>query len=467
MVHEIKAGFVDGNLKYEMWVRTSDITNVYQQRMEDGFQVEVYNRYNANFLSRVVGKQLFFASTGTTGKNRSRLFKWSVHLHPLGVPSDEWHTICRDADGDLNFYDGEYNLYDEALKKKEKENAQKMQEVERVLAMAIEQNSSTYALIGDKGFFEEQMRSDIELSLFDCGSKVKSVLASSGESFENFLRSERELPAFINALTCEMVLKEYPDITKYDLPQEKIKSIINDAIYEIVTEKRWGFTIEEYRQIVYQDIEDRVSGYLQDIRRKEEEKRKEVIKEKYPLEKLMELYAPKISECVCVENAKKAILRVIEDLMRWGMSMDEEEFLRDVEKAIDKGIIEEKRQLEMDAFVQLWGSDVKFIELTQEKKEAFSLIESGGVVDEYTMHEHELYQKLLTQYEDWVTNKKTKKIKPTFAAIPAYFEHFLKIAEIARKANLIDEQGVFVGWEGFNKFKRGVRAYEKTLLLAQ
>ena len=50
----------------------------------------------------------------------------------------------------------------------------------------------------------------------------------------------------------------------------------------------------------------------------------------------------------------------------------------------------------------------------------------------------------------------------------SYFNLFIVIvvyiiAELAKKYHLIDEEGVFLSWNEFDKFNRAVRKYEKSL----
>ena len=428
---------------------------IYKEKLDQNFHFELYNRHNRNFVTRIWGEKFFFSSTGTSGLGER--LKWNFNLHPMGASSNDSHTIERDSNGELSFYDGDYETRMTIQKAKEKE------EVEHILNLVLEQNNSIYVLISDKEFFLEQMRENIYLYRFDVGESEKSIVKSSTKCFNNFLRSERELANFVNNLTYEQTVKEYPKITTYDLPLEEIKSIVECAISEIVIEKRWGPSISGYKQDVYGEIEERVISRIQENIQKEIDRKKQVIRQKYPIEKLMEIYSSKLIEHGEIEDIKEAVQKAIEDSLRWG-EKEEDEFLKDIENSIDKFLQWENRKKDLDDFYELWGSETKFVELTEEKKKKFEDIEKGMAVDEKIFNEYTLYLKLLSAYENFVCRKGKKTLKPTFAVIPIYFEFFKKIASFARETNLIDDRGVFVSWDGFDKFKRKVKKYEKTLV---
>lgn len=129
----------------------------------------------------------------------------------------------------------------------------------------------------------------------------------------------------------------------------------------------------------------------------------------------------------------------------------------------EQASLKNEREKEGEEFCATWGSDTKFVELTEEKKARFAEVEAGTCADIELVNEYDLYCKLRADYEELVYRKNKKGLKPTFAAIPAYFAYFCQIVEFAKKYALIDEEGNFLSWDNFNGFKKAVKRYERSL----
>ena len=303
-----------------------------------------------------MGENFFFASSGTTGKNNSHLFKWHLFLHPIGTKDECQHTIVRDAEGKLSFCDGDWIVHEAELRKaqEEREEEQRQKEVERILALALEQYQSTYDSIQDKEFFLEQAKEDIYLYRFDVEYDESEIIDTFGEYIDDFTNSE-----------------------------------------------------QESREFVHEGVE--FEG----------------------------------AECKNEVSAQTT-------LKHNSLLKGETFFKSEMEK-------------EAEAFRATWGSDTKFIELSEEKKACFAEVEAGTCADIELVNEYDLYCKLRVDYEELIYRKNKKGLRPTFAAIPAYFAYFCQIIELAKKCALIDEEGNFSSWDNFEDFKRAVKRYERSL----
>ncbi len=459
MIKEIKAGFIDGKLTYE--TRLSSLTKIYKEELGQAYWFELYNRNARNDLVRIVGENFFFTSAGTIGRPLAKSFKWRLHLEPVSAPENECHTVFRDAKGNLSFCDGDW--LEEQRREEKTKSAEEEKEVDRIVSLVITRYSTTYELIKDKEFFLEQIEVLIYDYLFDLQEEEEEILNSAQEWFDHFLKGERELPAYIQSLTYNSFIQEYPHLRQLGLPEEKVREIVNGGIEEMQGAESWGPWITEYKEEIYLYFENEIKGCLYEKQQLEEKKKKEEIIEKYPVEKLMEKFHNLMSECENVEKMKECIDSALKNDFKWWRVTEEIEFLQVVEKEIIRFLEGEKRQKELNDFHDMWG-DEKFIELTLEKRTQFSKVESGECTDDLIINEYHLYQKLLAEYEELVYRKNKKGLKPTFAAIPAYFDHFLKIVELAKKYHLIDEEGVFLSWDEFDKFNCAVREYENSLV---
>ena len=473
MLMEIKAGFIDGDITYENWC-WSETVKVYKEKMDQDFCFEFYNyhRSRRENITRIVGKNFFFASSGTIGKGYSPLFKWHLFLHPIGTKDECQHTIVRDAEGKLSFCDGDCIAHEAELRKheaelrkekQEQEEEQKQKEVDSILASALEQYQSTYDLIQDKEFFLEQVKEQIYLYRFDLEEREKSIVENFAGWVEIFLKGERELPAFIQDLTYESAVRIYPEITAMGVPENELRDAVESKLQWIKGEKSFGPWITEYKDEIFVYIEEEISGVLNEKQHLEKERKKEALKAKYSPAKLMEMYSAKLSEYVDQEKSMAFFEKLPEEALRWTWDFDEDAFLQRVEREIDNFSRMEQMKKEAEEFCATWGSDTKFIELTEEKKARFAEVEAGTCADIELVNEYDLYCKLRADYEELIYRKSKKGLRPTFVAIPAYFAYFCQIIEFAKKYALIDEEGNFSSWDNFDGFKRAVKKYERSL----
>ena len=467
MTSKSKTGFVDGTLTYEKWFCGG--TKVYEKKLNEKFEFHLWNQGGRNRLARIVGDNFFFVSSGTVGKvTTPRLFKWELHLNALEAQEEDWHTVCRDAEGKLSFYDGNWieEQRRKELEKAEARKAEEAREVERIVALATTRYSAAYKLIQDKEFFLEQLREKIYDYRFDLKEEDEEILVSAQEWFDHFLKGERELPGYIKNLTYENLVQEYPQLGQLGLPEEEARNVINAAINEMQSAESWGPWTTEYKEQICGYFEDEIKGSVYEKKRNETEKIKEVFVQKYPIEKLMEIYSLKTNDCENMEEKRECLENALKEVFAsWQIITDEAFVFQELEKEIDKFFLRresERKKQELNDFYNMWG-DEKIIELTPEKRAQFLEVEDGKCTDSVIINEYNLYQKLLAEYEELVYRKNKKGLKPTFAAIPAYFDHFLNIAELAKKYHLIDEEGVFLSWNEFDKFNRVVRKYEKSL----
>ena len=492
MTSEMRAGFVNGDVTYEKWFCG---TKVYKQKLNENFEFHLWNSSGRNWLVRVVGKNFFLCSNGTVGKAPTRrLFKWELRLNPLGAPKKEWHTVCRDAKGELSFYDGDFF---EAQNKAEMERAnakkaEEMKEVDRIVELSIERCNAVYHLIQNKELFLEQLKEYIHLYRFDAREDVEEILGICVECFDLFLQGERELPTFIQSLNYDKVLQEYSAITQLGATEEELREIVNRAVADMKNAENFGPWITEYKEEIYQYLEDEVEGYVYEKNRlkmaeygekdislnedvngtaykqllAEKEKIKAEFLRKYSVEKLVEIYSSKLNGLNSVEEAKKCVEVALNRVFaEWKIITDESFLFEKIGKEVENFLISmegERRRQELIDFYDMWGEE-KIIDLTPEKCVLFSEVESGKCTDNMIIKEYELYQKLLSEYEELVYKKNQRGLKPTFVAIPDYCDFCLKIFELAQKHYLINEEGVFVNWEGFEEFVRDVKKYEKVL----
>lgn len=459
MMKEIKVGFIDGKLTYETWLSSS--TKVYKEELGQSYCFELYKRNAITYLVRIMSKNFFFTSTGTIGRPLAKSFKWNLHLEPVSAPENEWHTVFRDAKGDLSFCDGDWHEKKEREEKAKREAEEK--EIDRIVNLIVTRYKCDYKLIRDKEFFIKQLKEYVYDYRFDLQENEEEVLNSARECFSLFLSGERELPTYIQNLTYDKIIQEYPHLGRLGLSELEVREIIDDVIKEMKCAEKWGPWITEYKDEIYLYFESEIKGCLYEKQQLEEKKKKEEIIEKYPVEKLMEKFDHLMSECENVEKMKECIDSALKNDFKWWRVTEEIEFLQVIEKEIIRFLEGEKRQKELNDFHDMWG-DEKFIELTLEKRTQFSKVESGECMDDLIINEYHLYKKLLAEYEELVYRKNRKGLKPTFAAIPSYFDHFLKIVELAKKHHLIDTEGVFLSWDEFDRFNRAVRKYENSLI---
>lgn len=465
MIYDTKAGFVDENVTYEKKLFWGD--KYYKEKLSEKFDFCLRNRNGRNVFARIAGENFYLISNGTVGKvTARRLFKWELYLNALEAQEEDWHTVCCDAEGKLSFYDGNWieEQRREELEKAEARKTEEAREVERIVELATTRYSAAYELIQDKEFFLEQLRENIYDYLEE---EDEEILDSAQEWFDHFLKGERELPAYIKNLTYESLMQEYPQLGQLGLSEEEGRDVINAVINEMQSAESWGPWTTEYKEQIYWDFEDEVNGSVYEKQTRETEKIKEAFIQKYPIEKLVEMYSSKTNDCENTEEKRECIERALKEIFAsWRIITDETFVFQELEKKIDDYFLlrreSERKKQELNDFYNMWG-DEKIIVLTPEKRAQFLEVESGKCTDSVIINEYNLYQKLLAEYEELVYRKNKKGLKPTFAAIPAYFDHFLNIAELAKKYHLIDEEGVFLSWNEFDKFNRAVRKYEKSL----
>ena len=461
---EIKSGFIDGNITYEKWRSFLRTMQFYKVKMDQEFCLTIRKNGERNDCTWVECEKFSFVSTGTRGGVANPLlFQWELQLYPDGTKEECRHAVYHYSDGNLTFYDGAFSLNKIKLKKANQELEQKQREVERILALALEQHHSTYDLVQDKEFFLEQVKEQIRRWRFDLGEREKSIIKDFADWIENFLRGERELPAFIQDLTYESAVKIYPEITTMGVPENELRGAVERKLQWIKGEKSFGSWITEYKDEISEYIKEEIDGVLNEKQRLEKERKKEALKAKYSPAKLMEMYSAKLSEYVDQEKSMAFFEKLPEEALRWTWGFDEDAFLQSVEREIDNFSRMEQMEKEAEEFCATWGSDTKFIELTEEKKARFAEIEVGTCTDVELVNEYNLYCELRADYEELIYRKNKKGLRPTFTAIPAYFAYFCQIVELAKRYALIDGEGKFLSWDNFDDFEKAVKRYEKSL----